>query len=726
MKKKCPECGRTFEKSEYKGCPICMEPLIDIAERTELPKGRKYEVFERDEFRCQWCGASRENGAELTLDHIIPLAAGIANGGTNEMDNLQTLCKECNGNKADLIFEDLLQYEIKVKEIKLSTLNSLLQRNRNQLNNVTNENDKIELSFNIRRLEEQIPIINKELQELKWKYHDQQEAIRIEQEEQERQDLLFKKLYVNLSPIEKSLLKEHFGLNNFSDEEMLRKLCGEYSEKDIMAAIEEYKTDLHKFLNESIRFNMLPLISSELSLNNDSKQFIINHLYSNYTKNQIKGLLESINNELFNQYNSSFDNIEKSLLKRHYSLNEASDAELINYVIKNDFSIDELKNTVELSYKNVFQEFYSKLNENQKDLVKFRFKNSKKNLVNFLANNNFSFKELTDELDKTKLELFNKTFNSLNTNDQSLIERYSKVYSPNFDLINYFYENKFSEEKIGELVEMSKKPLITEVHNNLNDNEMFLLENTFENDNTLTKFMVEHKYSFKSLRKKLKKTRKRIESEFNNTLKDKEKFLLKKYFSIGYTPDLIPYLINRKYTLNDALIIADNYEKELYDEFDNNLNYDYEQILYNKFSLNVNSKNELINYLIYENYSVESMKSLVKNDVVKRYSKVLDNNSISLLCYKFKLVTPTKISPTPLKDYLFYNDYTVYAVQQSINEAKIELSDELDKKLDHRAVGLLNKELKLNKSKEEFIQYLIENYTVEAIRKLLEKYYIEI
>ena len=85
--------------------------------------------------------------------------------------------------------------------------------------------------------------------------------------------------------------------------------------------------------------------------------------------------------------------------------------------------------------------FYNKLNDNQKHLVKFRFKNSKRNLVDFLATKNFSSKELNDELDKAKQELFNKTYNSLSTPKKSLIERYSKVYSTNFDLINYFYAN---------------------------------------------------------------------------------------------------------------------------------------------------------------------------------------------------------------------------------------------------------------------------------------------
>jgi 5-methylcytosine-specific restriction endonuclease McrA len=44
---------------------------------------------------CEWCG-SRDN---LQLDHIT----AIINGGTNIRDNAQTLCRECNNLKRDII-----------------------------------------------------------------------------------------------------------------------------------------------------------------------------------------------------------------------------------------------------------------------------------------------------------------------------------------------------------------------------------------------------------------------------------------------------------------------------------------------------------------------------------------------------------------------------------------------------------------------------------------------
>lgn len=51
----------------------------------------RWEVWERDDFRCRHCGARRF----LEVDHITPRAKG----GSDEPDNLQTLCRTCNRTK---------------------------------------------------------------------------------------------------------------------------------------------------------------------------------------------------------------------------------------------------------------------------------------------------------------------------------------------------------------------------------------------------------------------------------------------------------------------------------------------------------------------------------------------------------------------------------------------------------------------------------------------------
>ena len=57
------------------------------------PVVRSY-VFERDKYQCQSCGKTNEE-TELNIDHIIPLAKG----GSNDISNLQTLCRSCNQKK---------------------------------------------------------------------------------------------------------------------------------------------------------------------------------------------------------------------------------------------------------------------------------------------------------------------------------------------------------------------------------------------------------------------------------------------------------------------------------------------------------------------------------------------------------------------------------------------------------------------------------------------------
>lgn len=56
-------------------------------------------VLDRDRFTCVGCGASPATtpGTVLHVDHVMP----YSQGGTTEIDNLQTLCDRCNLGKSD-------------------------------------------------------------------------------------------------------------------------------------------------------------------------------------------------------------------------------------------------------------------------------------------------------------------------------------------------------------------------------------------------------------------------------------------------------------------------------------------------------------------------------------------------------------------------------------------------------------------------------------------------
>ncbi len=59
--------------------------------KTPIPPALRWEVWNRDGFKCRQCGSSQY----LSIDHIIPEIAG----GETKRENLQTLCQHCNSSK---------------------------------------------------------------------------------------------------------------------------------------------------------------------------------------------------------------------------------------------------------------------------------------------------------------------------------------------------------------------------------------------------------------------------------------------------------------------------------------------------------------------------------------------------------------------------------------------------------------------------------------------------
>ena len=67
------------------------------ADCREVRPGLQFKVFLRDRFRCLACGRSPAThlNIELHADHVL----AVANGGKTTLENLQTLCHECNLGK---------------------------------------------------------------------------------------------------------------------------------------------------------------------------------------------------------------------------------------------------------------------------------------------------------------------------------------------------------------------------------------------------------------------------------------------------------------------------------------------------------------------------------------------------------------------------------------------------------------------------------------------------
>jgi 5-methylcytosine-specific restriction endonuclease McrA len=67
----------------------------------EVRPALRIKVFARDNFRCKFCGRSPATHLNIALhaDHIV----AFVNGGKTILENLQTLCEECNLGKGKMV-----------------------------------------------------------------------------------------------------------------------------------------------------------------------------------------------------------------------------------------------------------------------------------------------------------------------------------------------------------------------------------------------------------------------------------------------------------------------------------------------------------------------------------------------------------------------------------------------------------------------------------------------
>lgn len=87
-----------------------------MAEKRNVSKKTRFEVFKRDSFTCQYCGRPAPD-VILELDHIKP----ISKGGENGILNLVTSCKECNRGKGNREISD--DSALKRQQAQLADIN---------------------------------------------------------------------------------------------------------------------------------------------------------------------------------------------------------------------------------------------------------------------------------------------------------------------------------------------------------------------------------------------------------------------------------------------------------------------------------------------------------------------------------------------------------------------------------------------------------------------------
>ena len=76
---------------------IPLPSVIRLAQMVKRPRRERkltrYEIFNRDHYTCQYCGAQSRN---LTLDHVLPRFRG----GQHTWENVVSACVNCNRHKA--------------------------------------------------------------------------------------------------------------------------------------------------------------------------------------------------------------------------------------------------------------------------------------------------------------------------------------------------------------------------------------------------------------------------------------------------------------------------------------------------------------------------------------------------------------------------------------------------------------------------------------------------
>jgi hypothetical protein len=92
---------------------------FDMKKNARVPVSKKirFEVFKRDSFTCQYCGAKAPE-VVLNVDHINP----VSKGGDNSLMNLITACFGCNAGKKDIQLSDqsvLAKQQAMIEELNL-------------------------------------------------------------------------------------------------------------------------------------------------------------------------------------------------------------------------------------------------------------------------------------------------------------------------------------------------------------------------------------------------------------------------------------------------------------------------------------------------------------------------------------------------------------------------------------------------------------------------------
>ena len=368
MEKYCPNCGRVLGEVDFKFCPYCKSELNERVGRQPIPSNLRHAVLKRDNYRCVECGATNKE-TTLEIDHIVP----VAKGGTNDISNLQTLCKDCNRAKSATVWDS--KSDLLIKKEQLNHLQNRLSDYEFKLNHATTEDEEIEYKFEIHRLNEKILNINQVIEELAQKEKEREEKFNKKQEMKRKKNIFFKKLYLELDDFCLTCLSLHFSVFNhviipndynlFDNDKMpssfrenlIKWIVKNYDEEEIHEGLK--LVEKNNIYAEEILKNYNAEFLSELSDNfmeygiTDEKKLCY-LLVNKYSINEIKGKIQKIEEK------TEFANILKEYP-------EELIGDLSVYLFKKPFL------SSQMAIEKIASEFpKEKINETIKEVKKFR------------------------------------------------------------------------------------------------------------------------------------------------------------------------------------------------------------------------------------------------------------------------------------------------------------------------------------------------------------------
>ena len=700
MEKYCTKCGSVFKENNVKYCSKCGTELSEREGRQYIPKGLKHAVFKRDGYRCQECFKGEEDGVTLEIDHIIP----VSKGGTNQIDNLQTLCKDCNRNKhTNEWIAGETDLEIAENEYKL--LLDKKYKYEQELAVTTEEDAIIDYKYNIAKIDEALQEVKDKIEILRL----EKTNLLLEQKEKEIKNKLYKKLYVSINDFQLELLHEHYGDIDYSRDAIISFLVNKFSENEI----------------------------SQILTNLENNKKLFNKLYYTLSETQFELLYNHYNNLKHSQNKNINFNGGKVCSKK----------DIINYLVDN-FSEDQIyqKITVLENKEKLFNKLSCNLTDSQLELLYDYFKNinpTRNDIIDYLINN-YSEKEINQllkHLNEVKIRKEELNDNLTDNQLKALSNKYNKItdYSRKMIIDDLFKNYSLSEvnEKINRVKkeELEKEKLFKKLFIELTDEELNLFINYFSSycNYSRTELIRElcNKYSEKEIYQILNRLQKK-ETEKNELKKQKEdfeknkclkrvqeiityenfEFLCVKFNYVGSRDEFAEYIITN-FSVDQVYQILIESEKEL---FMIKLGSDEEalELLSNKVYRGSLSKKEYLNYVcdnyseneIYQKIDQAKLEKERREEVLKELYDLTDEQ-LQILYLKYPKFNNSK---EKLINYL----YNAYSPKQ-VNSLLDEIQEQLDNKMDE---DLLKQSL--NTERMELLALLDSSYKDENYQKMVD------